>query len=74
MIATFGLFRFHLLGHSMGGGIASLVAAAFPERVSSLFLIEGMAPAVRDADKVVMTLGKSLETFNSALNDVKRGT
>ncbi len=35
---------FHLLGHSMGAGISSLLAGAMPERVLSLVLIEGLAP------------------------------
>jgi pimeloyl-ACP methyl ester carboxylesterase len=33
-----------LLGHSMGGAIASLVAAAAPQRVSRLALIEALGP------------------------------
>lgn len=39
-----GWQQFHLLGHSMGAGIASLLAGALPERVLSLALIEGLAP------------------------------
>jgi len=34
--------RFTLLGHSMGTGIATFVAGAFPERVERLVLIEGL--------------------------------
>ncbi|HNL32158.1 MAG TPA: alpha/beta fold hydrolase, partial [Pseudomonadales bacterium] len=34
-----GWQRFHLLGHSRGAGIATLLAAAVPERVISLTLI-----------------------------------
>jgi pimeloyl-ACP methyl ester carboxylesterase len=33
-----------LVGHSMGGSIAALVAAVAPERVRSLVLIEGLGP------------------------------
>jgi pimeloyl-ACP methyl ester carboxylesterase len=39
-----GWERAVLLGHSMGGGIASLVAAAVPERVERLALIEALGP------------------------------
>lgn len=39
-----GWERFALLGHSMGGGIASLIAASFPERVMRLAMIEGLGP------------------------------
>ena len=35
-----GWDRFHLLGHSMGAGIASMVAAACPERIERLVAIE----------------------------------
>lgn len=43
-----GLERFDLLGHSMGAGIASLLAAAAPERVRRLALIEGFGPLADD--------------------------
>lgn len=39
-----GWDRFALLGHSMGGAIASLLAAAAPERVTRLHLIEALGP------------------------------
>jgi pimeloyl-ACP methyl ester carboxylesterase len=37
-----GWDRFTLLGHSMGGGIGSLVAALYPERVNVLLLLDGL--------------------------------
>lgn len=37
-----GWEQFHLLGHSMGAGIASLVAASSPQRVQSLVVIEAL--------------------------------
>lgn len=39
-----GWARPHLLGHSMGATIASTLAAAAPERVQRLALIEGLGP------------------------------
>lgn len=39
-----GLKRFALAGHSMGAGVATLLAGSFPARVSQLFLIDGLAP------------------------------
>ena len=39
-----GLQRYSLLCHSLGAGIASLAAAAMPERIERLFLIEGLGP------------------------------
>ncbi len=36
------LDKVHVIGHSMGGTIASLFAGVFPEKVASLVLIEGV--------------------------------
>jgi pimeloyl-ACP methyl ester carboxylesterase len=41
-----GLQRAALLGHSMGGGVSSLFAGAFPERIARLVLIEGLRPVM----------------------------
>jgi pimeloyl-ACP methyl ester carboxylesterase len=38
------LERYTLLGHSLGAGIASLVAAAKPQSIERLHLIEGLGP------------------------------
>ncbi|MFU8877585.1 MAG: alpha/beta fold hydrolase, partial [Wenzhouxiangellaceae bacterium] len=39
-----GWERFHLVGHSLGGAVASVLAAACPDRVDSLSVIEGLGP------------------------------
>ncbi len=39
-----GWSRFSLLGHSMGAGVAMFAAAAAPERVERLVMIEGLGP------------------------------
>ena len=39
-----GWERAHLLGHSMGATLASTLAAAAPERVAKLALVEGLGP------------------------------
>jgi pimeloyl-ACP methyl ester carboxylesterase len=39
IVRALGLRRFHLVGHSMGGGIAGLYAASHPDDVQSLALI-----------------------------------
>ncbi|MEZ5443356.1 MAG: alpha/beta hydrolase [Lysobacterales bacterium] len=39
-----------LVGHSMGGAIATLLAAAAPERVRSLVLLEALGPLARQDD------------------------
>lgn len=43
-----GWERAHLLGHSMGGAVAALVAAATPARVDRLILIESPGPIAGD--------------------------
>ncbi len=37
------LNRFHLVGHSMGGGIAQLIAINYPEKVEKLILVNSIA-------------------------------
>lgn len=71
-----GWERFALLGHSMGAGIASLVAAAAPERVTRLVAIEALgalsetvertAARMREAIAAARALpGKNLRVFAS---------
>lgn len=45
--------RFHLLGHSLGAGVATLVAIAAPERVRGLALIEGLGPLGDDGSRTL---------------------
>jgi len=69
-----GLTRFHLLGHSLGAGIASLAAAARPERIDRLVLIEGLGPIADDGRHTLRhfrdamagdATGRSLRSFAS---------
>ncbi|AGG90572.1 MULTISPECIES: alpha/beta fold hydrolase [Rhodanobacter] len=55
-----GLERYTLLGHSLGAGIASLVATARPERIECLLLIEGLGPLGDDG-------AHTLQRFRDAL-------
>lgn len=41
---TLKLESFHLVGHSLGAALASLIAGATPERIKTLTLIEGLGP------------------------------
>ncbi len=52
--------RYSLLGHSLGSGIASLAAAAAPDRVEQLVLIEGLGPLGDDGTR-------TLQRFRDAL-------
>jgi pimeloyl-ACP methyl ester carboxylesterase len=57
-----GWERFTLLGHSLGAAIASVLAAAAPQRVDAAWLIEGLGP-------IATPVGKSLELLRQALRD-----
>lgn len=50
----------HLMGHSMGGCIAPLVAVAAPERINSMILIEASGPLSETADALPDRLGRAL--------------
>lgn len=69
-----GWERFQLLGHSMGAGISSLVAAACPQRVQRLVAIEALGALAEVPERTVSRLrdaiaasralrGKSLRVF-----------
>ena len=72
---TLALPRCALLGHSLGAGIASLVAAAVPTRIERLHLIEGLGPLgddgthtlqrYREALAAAPANGKALRLFRS---------
>jgi len=55
-----GWERFGLLGHSLGAGIASVFAGTFPERVTELFLIDGIGPMSCNPDGVPAQLQEAL--------------
>jgi pimeloyl-ACP methyl ester carboxylesterase len=54
------LDRFALLGHSLGAGIASLVAAAVPARIERLWLIEGLGPLGDDGSHTLRRFREAL--------------
>ncbi len=59
-LEALGLERTTLVGHSMGAGVACLLAAAFPERVASLALIDGLGVLTTEADQTPAQLRKGL--------------
>lgn len=59
-----GWERFALLGHSMGGGIASFIAAILPERVTRLAMIEGLGPPSSNPADGPVNLRKAMEQMN----------
>lgn len=52
--------RFAVLGHSMGGAIASMLGAAAPERIERLFLIEALGPLAASEDTTASRLRDSV--------------
>jgi pimeloyl-ACP methyl ester carboxylesterase len=55
-----GWARANLLGHSMGGVIATMVASALPERVERLVLIEALGPIAGKADEAAALLRRAV--------------
>lgn len=59
MLDALGWPRATLLGHSMGGACACLVAAARPDRVDALWLIEGLGPLSVESDQALSLLRRA---------------
>ncbi|STY30497.1 lipase LipA (L.pneumophila) [Legionella wadsworthii] len=62
--------KVHLLGHSMGACLASLVGGVIPERLSSLSLIEGLGPFSLPEE----TACQQLKEFTHLLNQKDKQT
>jgi pimeloyl-ACP methyl ester carboxylesterase len=60
-----GWERFTLLGHSMGAGIASMVAAAAPERVEALVAIEALGGLAEQVENTARRLRESVVAARS---------
>jgi pimeloyl-ACP methyl ester carboxylesterase len=56
-----GWERFALVGHSMGGGIATLAAGARPERVTRLIAIEGLGPLSAPPEEAPERMARYIE-------------
>lgn len=83
--AALGLENMLLLGHSMGGSIATLYSSAMPERVRAAVLVEGAGPPdtpasaqpdrlrrwLRDLAKIHRQDARSLESAHEALLRLK---
>jgi pimeloyl-ACP methyl ester carboxylesterase len=59
----------HLLGHSMGAAIASVVAASAPERVNKLILIEALGPISGKSEEAGQRLRQAVAARRYLNND-----
>lgn len=57
--------RFALLGHSLGGGIVSFVAAILPERITQVAMIEGLGPPTSDPADGPANLRKTIAQMDA---------
>ncbi|HTV84921.1 MAG TPA: alpha/beta fold hydrolase [Dyella sp.] len=64
-IGALKLERFALLAHSLGAGIASLVAAAAPRYIEHLYLIEGLGPLGDDGAHTLQRFRDAFATTGS---------
>ncbi|REG85794.1 alpha/beta hydrolase [Marinomonas pollencensis] len=53
-----------LIGHSMGGAVAMMVAAVAPEKVRGLILLDNMGPLTGEPEERVSTLQKSIRKMS----------
>lgn len=58
--------NFSLLGHSLGGAISCMTAAALPDRVQTLAVIEGLGPLSGEPQQAALRLRESLNGLRQA--------
>lgn len=63
IVKYYGWDRVTLLGHSLGGALSFMYAAAFPEEVESFISIDIAGPPARDHRKQAANLGDSIDRF-----------
>ena len=60
LLSVLGLESVHLLGHSMGGVVASLFAGTFADKVSSLVLLDSLGPMTSESKQTPQQLAKAI--------------
>jgi len=60
-VRALGWEKFTLLGHSLGGTVASVFAACRPERVERLILVEALGPIAGDPSLTLAQLRRGME-------------
>ena len=60
-VEDLGFSRFHLMGHSLGAGVAIVYAALYPEKVQKLVLIDGIGPISAPPEAAAGRLRKAVD-------------
>jgi pimeloyl-ACP methyl ester carboxylesterase len=63
---SLGWDRCHIIGHSMGAGVASSFAAAMPERVNRLVLLDSVGSYTIPADQTARQLRLSMQSVRKS--------
>ncbi|KAJ1440262.1 Alpha/Beta hydrolase protein, partial [Ochromonadaceae sp. CCMP2298] len=75
VVESLGWEKPHIMGHSMGAGIALAYAGVFPEKVDKLVMIEGLGAYTSSAAKGCKNLRRAIEALQKAdLLAAKLGT
>ncbi len=61
VIEALGWSECHLVGHSLGGSIASMLSVANPDRVQSLTMIDSSGPLSEEADQLPERMRRALK-------------
>lgn len=72
VLDALGWTAVNLLGHSMGGGVSCLYAAAMPERIRRIVLVDGLGPYTVDISRTASQLRNSLEWVRRARRPLRR--
>lgn len=71
IVEAMGWKSFNIIGHSLGQGIASILAGSIPDRVKNLVLIEGIGPHTDLPEDVPKGFERSLNKLNAPQKDKK---
>ena len=70
----FGLEKFNLMGHSMGGAMCAVFAATFPNQVLQLIELDALLPIDRPVENVVERTKSSIEQMSSFEEKIVQGS
>ena len=60
-----------VLGHSMGGVMASLYAGSFPDQINTLILLDSMGPMVTSAEQTPQQLAKGIMEHRKSPSQIR---